>query len=99
MAERHSNGILSGLFSRSGLVLAGFLGVAGYFLWTEHQAHVASALPYLPWLLILLCPLMHLFMHHGHGGHGGHEWHEGHQSEGKAEGGRDEGNNRGGPSA
>ncbi len=81
MAERHPQGMLSGLFSRSGLVLIGFLGVAGYFLWTEHEAHIASALPYLPWLLILLCPLMHLFMHHGHGGHGGHEGHGGHGSD------------------
>jgi hypothetical protein len=52
--------------SRSALVLAGFLAVAGYFLVTEHTAHVMSALP---WLLLLACPLMHLFMHHGHGGH------------------------------
>lgn len=44
------------------LVLAG-----GYFLWTEHQAHLLAALPY---LVLLLCPLMHLFMHGGHGGHG-----------------------------
>jgi len=48
------------------LVLAGFLVVAGYFLVTEHTAHVLSALP---WLLVLACPVMHLFMHHGHGGH------------------------------
>lgn len=41
--------------------------VLGFFLFTEHQAHLFGALPF---LLILLCPLMHLFMHHGHGGHG-----------------------------
>jgi len=52
--------------SRGGLVLAGFLIVAGYFLVTEHTAHLLGALP---WLLLLACPLMHLFMHHGHGGH------------------------------
>jgi hypothetical protein len=40
--------------------------VLGYFLITEHRAHLFGALPY---LLVLLCPLMHLFMHHGHGGH------------------------------
>ncbi|MEQ8504385.1 MAG: DUF2933 domain-containing protein [Rhodospirillales bacterium] len=68
----------SAILSRSGLVLIGFLGVAGYFLWTEHQAHLTSALSYLPWLLFLLCPLMHLFMHHGHGSDGGHGSHEGH---------------------
>ena len=43
------------------------LAVAGYFLWQEHSAHIALAIPYLPYLLILLCPLMHVFMHHGHG--------------------------------
>ena len=58
--------------TRSGLVLLGFLAIGGYFLITEHRAHLALAIPYLPWLLLLACPLMHLFMHHGgHGGHGG----------------------------
>jgi hypothetical protein len=52
-----------------GLVVCGFLLIAGFFLLTEHAAHVFGVLPY---LLILACPLMHLFMHHGHGGrHGG----------------------------
>jgi hypothetical protein len=46
------------------LVLA---GIAGWFLWTEHRAHLFGALP---WLVLLACPLMHLFMHRGH--HGGH---------------------------
>ena len=51
-----------------GLVTCGFLIVAGFFLLTEHTAHVFGVLPY---LLILACPLMHLFMHHGHrSGHG-----------------------------
>jgi hypothetical protein len=50
-----------------GIVTLGFLGVAGYFLITEHTAHVLGALP---WLLLAACPVMHLFMHHGqHGGH------------------------------
>ena len=56
--------------TRGGIVLLGFLGVAGFYLVTEHTAHVLGALPF---LLFLSCPLMHLFMHHGHGGHGGHE--------------------------
>jgi uncharacterized membrane protein len=59
--------------TRSGVVLLGFIAVAGFFLLTEHTAHVFGVLPY---LLILACPLMHLF--HGHGGHGGHD-HSHHQ--------------------
>lgn len=50
-------------------VFWGFLLVAGYFLITEHRAHVVG---FLPFLLLLACPLMHLF-HHRHGGHGGDE--------------------------
>jgi hypothetical protein len=57
----------SSLMSRHGLVLIGFLAVAGYFLWTEHEAHLRALVPYLPWLLLLACPLMHIFMHGGHG--------------------------------
>ena len=49
-------------------VLVLFLVIGGYFLWTEHQAHVIAALP---WVLVLGCVVMHLFMHRGHGaGHG-----------------------------
>ena len=44
--------------------------VAGYYLLTEHLAHVVGALPF---LLLLSCPLMHMFMHGKHGGHGGHD--------------------------
>jgi len=54
--------------SPAGLVLIGFLVIAGILLFTEHRAHVLGVLIWLP---LLLCPLMHLFMH-GHGGHGGH---------------------------
>lgn len=50
-----------------------FLGIAVFFLWEEHRAHVLGALPY---FLLLLCPVIHLFMHRGHGhdgaGRGGH---------------------------
>ena len=46
-----------------------FVAIAGFFLITEHWAHLFGILPF---LLLLACPLMHLFMHHGHGGHGGH---------------------------
>jgi hypothetical protein len=50
--------------SRWKWALVGFLAVAGFFLWTEHRAHLLGALPY---LLILACPLMHLFHYGGHG--------------------------------
>lgn len=52
---------------RARWVLPGFLAVAGFFLWTEHRAHLLGVLPY---LLVLACPLMHLF-HHGHDHHHG----------------------------
>lgn len=55
--------------SRLNWVLIGFLAIAGFFLLTEHKAHVLGALPY---LLLLACPLMHLFMHHDHGKDKGH---------------------------
>ena len=48
-------------------VFIGFALIAGYFLVTEHRAHVVE---YLPFLLLLACPLLHFF--HGHGGHQGH---------------------------
>ena len=43
-----------------------FIIIAGYFLWTEHEAHIA---PYLVWILLGACLLLHGFMHgsHGHG--------------------------------
>ena len=55
------------------IVLIGFLVIGGYFLVTEHRAHIVTAIPYLAWLLLLACPLLHMFMHGGHGGHGGRE--------------------------
>jgi hypothetical protein len=60
--------------TKGGAVLCGFLIIAGFYLLTEHTAHVLGALPY---LLLAACPLMHLFMHHGHGGHGDHSGHGG----------------------
>ena len=59
------------LNSRAGLVLLGFIVIAGALLFTEHRAHVLGYLVFLP---LLLCPLMHLFMHGGHG-HGSHADH------------------------
>jgi hypothetical protein len=56
--------------SRNGLILLAFLGIAAFYLLTEHTAHVYRVLPY---LLLAACPLLHLFMHGGHGSHGGRE--------------------------
>lgn len=50
--------------SPAGLTLLVALAVGGFFLVTEHTAHLLGALPY---LLLLACPLMHVFMHGGHG--------------------------------
>lgn len=50
--------------SRTGLVLIGFLLIAGFFLVTEHRAHVLGVLPY---VLVALCPLLHYLGHKGHG--------------------------------
>lgn len=66
--ERETGGFFR---SRANLVLIGFLAIGGFYLVTEHRAHLIPYLGYWPFLLILACPLMHLFMHHGHGGHAG----------------------------
>jgi hypothetical protein len=66
--EHDHNDDQPGFFaSRANVVLLGFLAIAGYFLVTEHWAHI---IPFLPWLFLLACPLMHVFMHGGHGRHG-----------------------------
>ena len=49
------------------IAATGFLIVAGFFLATEHRAHVFG---FLPFLLLLACPLLHLVAHGRHGGHG-----------------------------
>lgn len=51
----------------TGITLLVALLAMGFYLVTEHTAHVLGFVPY---LLVLACPLMHLFMHRGH--HGGH---------------------------
>ena len=66
------------LRSRSGLVLLAFLAIAGFFLVTEHAAHVFGVLPY---LLVLACPLIHLF----HGGRGHRGEHHGRETPPRAE--------------
>ncbi|HHX4058154.1 TPA: DUF2933 domain-containing protein [Burkholderia contaminans] len=55
-------------FSRANIVLIAFIAIGGFYLVTEHRAHL---LGWWPFLFILACPLMHLFMHHGHGDSGG----------------------------
>lgn len=60
----HDNNQTHATLCRSKTVLIGFLLIAGYFLFTEHRAHVIA---FLPVLLFLACPLMHLFMHRGQG--------------------------------
>lgn len=61
------------------IAFGGFAAVAGFFLVTEHAAHLFGALPF---LLLAACPLMHLFGHggHGHEGHGGSQARAGSQS-------------------
>ncbi len=55
--------------SPAGWALALVIAVGGFYLVTEHTAHLFGALPY---LFLLACPLMHVFMHRGHG-HKGHD--------------------------
>ena len=52
---------------RAQWVLLAFLAIAGFYLITEHRAHL---LGFLPFLFLLACPLLHFFMHGGHGNHG-----------------------------
>lgn len=59
-------------FSRSMLAFVVFLGIALFFLLSEHRIH---ALGWLPLLFLAACPLLHMFHHGGHGGHGGHGKH------------------------
>ena len=70
--EQHPN---SWWRSPTGFVLVAFIGIAAFFLVTEHRAHVLGVLPY---LLLLACPLLHWLMH---GGHGGHDEHHGKKPE------------------
>ncbi len=55
--------------SPAGLTLLVAFAVGGFYLVTEHTAHLLGVLPY---LIFLACPLMHVFMHRGHH-HGGHQ--------------------------
>ena len=65
MEYRHPSETGNWLRSKPGLILLAFLAIAGFFLFTEHRAHLFGVLPF---LLLLACPLLHFF----HGGHGNH---------------------------
>jgi Protein of unknown function (DUF2933) len=52
--------------SRWSFALVVFIAIGGYFLLTEHQAHVFYVLP---WLLLFVCPLLHFWMHGAYGSH------------------------------
>ena len=60
-------------------IFIGFLLVAGFFLITEHRAHLFGILPF---LLLAACPLMHFFGHGRHR-HGGGNKNSGKNSSGK----------------
>jgi len=77
---------------RAKWIFIGFALIAGYFLITEHKAHLSGWLSaYGIWVLLLACPLMHLFMHGGHGGHEGHGGHRDDRSQASAKQSRGDG--------
>ena len=49
--------------------LWGSMAIIGYFLVTEHRAHLNA---YTPYLGLIAFGFMHIFMHGSHGGHGNH---------------------------
>ncbi|MEK6591767.1 MAG: DUF2933 domain-containing protein [Pseudomonadota bacterium] len=71
--------------SRFKWVLIAFILIAGYFLITEHRAHVIE---YLPLALLFGCVFLHIFMHGGHGGHGGHAHHHKPRPDEESKGGK-----------
>lgn len=72
----------SSWFSISRLTALIIIIIIGYYLITEHKAHIGGFLDTFPWwiLLLLLCPLMH-FMHGKHGDHGKHKEHHHHEND------------------
>ncbi|MFZ5663276.1 MAG: DUF2933 domain-containing protein [Pseudomonadota bacterium] len=73
--------------ARSWQVRVGFwllLGIAAFYLVTEHRSHTLGAMRWLPLLILLACPLLHVWMHRGHrhgpgarGGENPHDRHDG----------------------
>lgn len=43
------------------------IGIAAFFLITEHRAHLVAGMRWLPIAALLACPLIHMFSHRGHG--------------------------------
>lgn len=66
--------------SRFGIGWIVLAGIAGWFLWEEHRAHLLGFLPY---AFLLACPLMHVFMHRGHHHGAGHHSPRDDRSEGE----------------
>lgn len=60
------------------ILVCGFLAILGFFLLTEHRAHLFGALPY---AFLLACPLFHLLLHGRHGGHDSEPQNDGNQAE------------------
>ena len=80
MAHEHGSHNDTPRQSKAKWVFIGFLLIAGYFLVTEHRAHLAGWLSaYGIWLFLLPCLLMHMFMHHGHDEHSSHKGNGGEQ--------------------
>lgn len=63
--------------SRTWWAFAGFIVIAGFFLFTEHRAHLFGVLPF---VFLLACPFLHMFGHGGHGGHGGRQEDDNHSA-------------------
>lgn len=66
MSHQHHKGFIGFILSWKGVVLILALAGVSYYLFTQHLAHLAIALPY---MILLACPLIHIFGH-VHGGHG-----------------------------
>ncbi len=64
----------SGPPTRFWIVICAFLAIMGFFLLTEHRAHLFGLLPY---VLLLACPLLHLLLHGKHGHHDDAQQNEG----------------------
>ena len=68
MEHKHESDNAGAMNSRTDIAMIVFLIIGGFFLVTEHRAHLSGWFSsYGIWLLLLACPLMHLFMHGGHG--------------------------------